>query len=80
MRLNLLVLLMVPAILPAARGGEGFLLRPGQRVVFLGDSNTYAGTYVQYLGAYLRCQFPDEQYELIFHKHGCRPMPWEAVR
>jgi lysophospholipase L1-like esterase len=49
----------------AAFAGEGFLLKDGQRVVFLGDSNTYAGKYIAYLDAYLCTRFPDKRFELI---------------
>ena len=41
--------------------GETFLLQDGQRVVFLGDSNTYAGKYIAYLDAYLCTRFPDQR-------------------
>src|SRR5207237_312442 len=42
-----------------------FALRDGQRVVFLGDSITNAGMYVQYLDAYLVTRFPDQKFDLI---------------
>ena len=45
--------------------GEPFLLKDGQRVVFLGDSNTYAGKFIAYLGAHLHSRFPDWRIELI---------------
>jgi lysophospholipase L1-like esterase len=60
--LALAALAAVPALAPAE---EKFFLRDGQRVVFLGDSNTYAGHYVSYLDAYLRTRFPDQKLELI---------------
>src|SRR5205807_3938434 len=44
---------------------EKFLLEDGQRVVFLGDSNTFAGTYIAYLDAYLFTRFPGKKFELI---------------
>ena len=37
----------------------------GQRILFLGDSNTFNGAYVQYLDAYLFTRFPDRKFELI---------------
>lgn len=43
---------------------DDFLLKPG-KVLFLGDSNTYAGHFVAYLDAYLAGRFPDQKYELI---------------
>jgi lysophospholipase L1-like esterase len=45
--------------------GDAFLLKDGQRIVFLGDSNTYAGKYIAYLDAYLCTRFPDKRFELI---------------
>jgi lysophospholipase L1-like esterase len=44
---------------------EPFVLKDGQRVVFLGDSNTYAGKYIAYLDAYLCTRFPDKRFELV---------------
>jgi len=41
------------------------LLRNGDRVVFLGDSITNSGGFVQYIDAYLRTRFPDRHVELI---------------
>jgi lysophospholipase L1-like esterase len=40
-------------------------IRHGQRVLFLGDSNTFNGSYIQYLDAYLFTQFPNKKFELI---------------
>src|SRR5438132_4669375 len=56
-------LLLLPTTL--ARADEPFPLKDGQRVVFLGDSNTYAGKYIAYLDAYLCTRFPDKRFELI---------------
>ena len=40
----------------AGRAADTFFLKDGQRVVFLGDSNTFGGHYIAYLDAYLaRC-------------------------
>jgi lysophospholipase L1-like esterase len=55
-----LLLLPIPAV-----AQEKFLLRDGQRVVFLGDSNTFAGTSIAYIDAYLFTRFPDKRFELI---------------
>src|SRR5262245_51688989 len=65
MRHLLPTLLFMAAIAPVPGRSEPFRLRPEQRVLFLGDSNTHAGTYVQYLDAYLRCRFPDDRYDLV---------------
>ncbi|MBX9677824.1 MAG: SGNH/GDSL hydrolase family protein [Gemmataceae bacterium] len=43
---------------------QEFFLKPG-KVLFLGDSNTYAGAFVAYVDAYLASRFPDRKYELI---------------
>jgi lysophospholipase L1-like esterase len=44
---------------------EKFLLEDSQRVVFFGDSNTFAGTYVAYVDAYLFTRYPGKKFELI---------------
>lgn len=54
--------LSIPTIALAA---DPFLLKDGQRVVFLGDSNTFAGKFIAYLDAYLCTRFPDKRFELI---------------
>src|SRR5579859_280540 len=61
----LMASLVLAAVLAPARADEPFFLRDGQRVVFLGDSNTFAGHYVAYLDAYLFTRFPDRKYELL---------------
>lgn len=54
------------ALLPTcARAQDKFALQDGQRIVFLGDSNTFAGTWIAYLDAYLYTRFPDKKFELI---------------
>lgn len=62
-----LALLLCGAALAGPSGApeDGFFLRDGERVLFLGDSNTQAGTYVQYADAYLRTRFPDRRFDLI---------------
>jgi lysophospholipase L1-like esterase len=57
-----LALLFLPITAAAA---EPFFLRDGQRVVFLGDSNTFAGHFIAHLDAYLFTRFPDQQFELL---------------
>jgi len=57
-----ILILFIPSI---AAAGEPFLLKDGQRVVFLGDSNTYAGKFIAYLDAYLCTRFPDKRFDLI---------------
>ncbi len=41
------------------------LFRPDQRIVFVGDSITFAGGYIDLIDAYLAATRPGEQYELI---------------
>ncbi|HVS39984.1 MAG TPA: SGNH/GDSL hydrolase family protein [Gemmataceae bacterium] len=59
------VLALIAAAGPAARAEDDFFLQDGQRVAFLGDSNTFAGHYIAYLDAYLFTRFPDRKYELL---------------
>jgi lysophospholipase L1-like esterase len=61
----LLASLALAVLTPAPRAEDKFFLRDGQRVVFLGDSNTFAGHYIAYLDAYLFTRFPDRKYDLI---------------
>jgi lysophospholipase L1-like esterase len=42
-----------------------FAPRYGSRILFLGDSNTYAAGYVNYLDAFLFTRFPGTHFELI---------------
>ena len=57
--------LFLLAMAPSSQAAEPFVLKDGQRVVFLGDSNTYAGKFIAYLDAYLCTRFPDKRFELI---------------
>ena len=41
------------------------ILQKGNRVIFLGDSNTYAATYVDLLDAYFRVHHPELELDLI---------------
>jgi lysophospholipase L1-like esterase len=61
--LVLLTLLLLLA--PASAAKDRFFLKDGDRVLFLGDSNTQAGTYIQYLDTYLVTRFPERRFELI---------------
>lgn len=57
---------LILCLAPYARAEDPFFLTDrDQRVVFLGDSNTFAGHYVAYLDAYLFTRYPDRKYELI---------------
>ena len=43
----------------------GDLMAGARRVLFIGDSITYAGLYVNYIEAFLRCRLPDRDLEII---------------
>lgn len=49
---------------PECSGGD-FPWNDGQRIVFIGDSITQAGVYVQDIEAYLYTRFPDRKYEIL---------------
>ncbi|MFO0970100.1 MAG: SGNH/GDSL hydrolase family protein [Gemmataceae bacterium] len=40
-------------------------VKDGARILFLGDSNTFAGGFITYLDAFLFARFPDRKLELI---------------
>ena len=58
--ITLALLTMIPAVQTETR-----LPADGQRVLFLGDSNTFAGTFIAYLDAYLYTKHPERRVELI---------------
>jgi lysophospholipase L1-like esterase len=53
--------------LPCAAQEKEFALKPfaGERILFLGDSNTYAGGFIVTLESYLRTRFPESQWDLV---------------
>jgi len=59
-RVVLLPVNPLPALTPAAR-----VLSGGKRVVFVGDSITHAGEWVEFAEAYLRLQDPKATFEFI---------------
>lgn len=59
-RVTLLPVNPLPSLTPAARALSG-----GKRVVFVGDSITYAGEWVEFVEAYLRLQEPKATFEFI---------------
>ncbi|MCI0376612.1 MAG: SGNH/GDSL hydrolase family protein [Gemmataceae bacterium] len=65
MKLWLIVVVCLGSFSARASAQEKFLLQDGQRVVFLGDSNTFAGLYIAYIDAYLYTRFPGKRFELI---------------
>ena len=50
---------------PASADLQQLMKSKGRKILFLGDSNTYAGLYIVYLEGYLRTRFPDEPWELL---------------
>lgn len=67
MRPALLLVALLSLLLATAGAAarEPLPWKSGQRIVFLGDSITYAGGYVQYVDAFLSTRFPDRRYDLI---------------
>ena len=59
------MLLLLVTTIRVSAAVDRFPWKDGERIVFLGDSITHAGTYVQYVDAYLRTRFPERQIELI---------------
>jgi lysophospholipase L1-like esterase len=62
---RLLAVSLLAAVALLARGEDPFLLRDGQRVVFVGDSITHSGHFIAYLDGYLTTRFPDKKFELL---------------
>jgi lysophospholipase L1-like esterase len=57
---------MLLALAGAAASAADLLpIQSGQRILFLGDSITQGGTYVEYFEAYVRSRFPDRQVTII---------------
>ncbi|MBI4600703.1 MAG: cellulase family glycosylhydrolase [Planctomycetes bacterium] len=62
-----LALLGLAALGPrSASGEEGFFLRGGETVVFLGDSITQGGLYVEYIEAFLATRFPGKDFRVVY--------------
>lgn len=59
--------LAVLAVNPAAPTAvdDGFYLKGGETVVFFGDSITQAGTYVEYVEAFLLTRFPGKRFRVV---------------
>jgi lysophospholipase L1-like esterase len=62
---RLIVLVFFLSLSPIVTADEGFLLKPGERVVFLGDSNTFSGRFIMLLDAYVTTRFPNDRFDLI---------------
>jgi len=61
----MLQIALAALLLSPSREPEPRLPADGQRVLFLGDSNTFAGTFIAYLDAYLMTRHPERRVELI---------------
>jgi len=64
-RILVVALLLLTGLGTTAPADDKPFLRPGERVLFLGDSNTNAGHYIVYLEAWLTKHHPTEHYELL---------------
>lgn len=62
---RLLSLSLTLILLGTAWSRADSLPQDGSRVLFLGDSNTYAGHFISYLDAYLFLRHPERKVELI---------------
>jgi lysophospholipase L1-like esterase len=62
---HLLAVGLLAAAPVLTRAEDTFFLRDGQRVVFVGDSITFAGHFIAYLDGYLTTRFPDKKIELL---------------
>lgn len=60
-----IAILVLLGLAPASRAASDFVLKDARRILFLGDSNTFAGQFIVYVDSYLATRFPDKQYELI---------------
>ena len=41
------------------------VLKDGQRILFIGDSITYAGTFIDYIETYLLAKYPGKKFEIV---------------
>lgn len=62
---NILTTVLLFALIAAAPAQADPLLKPGERIVFLGDSITYAGGYVAFIEAYLALTEPGKRYDIV---------------
>ena len=62
---RLLALLLALCLVAPARAAEADFLPGVKRIVFLGDSITYSGQYVDAFETFLFLRFPDRRFEII---------------
>ena len=60
--LCLLILALTSGLTACA---QEFFLKDGQTVLFVGDSNTFADKYVQYIEAFLFTRFPEKKFTVL---------------
>lgn len=71
MRFSVMIATLIAAVLVASLSAQSaadagrFFLKDGQQVVFLGDSNTAAGGYIEFLDGYLFSHFPKAHFDLV---------------
>ncbi len=65
LRVTLALVLIGTFALPCSAEVQDWINRKRHKILFLGDSNTFAGLYISYLEGYLRTRFSDEPWELI---------------
>src|SRR5579862_9152278 len=61
----LILMLMTVSVIHANAASDIPLLKNVKRILFLGDSITYAGGYVDYFQAYLETHAVDRTFEII---------------
>ncbi len=65
MKRNFCALMILFSLMMANAQAARPLLQPDQRIVFIGDSITFAGGYIDQIDAYLATKFPEKRYELL---------------
>jgi len=63
--LSTVVLCLLLIVAASGRADSKPLLKPGQRVLFLGDSITYSGGYIRLVEAFLATRYPGQTYDVI---------------
>lgn len=64
-RMSLAIFLAGAFALPCPAEVPQWVKNKRHKILFLGDSNTFAGLYIGYVEGYLRTRFPEEPWELI---------------
>ncbi len=65
MNASLILRLALLFLAVSLRGAEPEFLPGAKRVVFLGDSITYSGQYIEFIEAYAACRFPERRIEFL---------------